>query len=66
MATYYDVHGVASAAWSYQDAGPEARLISGMISFDPEKVEVRLDDRKLLFDGPFRTGKSSASRARER
>jgi hypothetical protein len=31
------------AAWSYEDAWTEARRISGLISFEPDRVEVYLD-----------------------
>jgi uncharacterized protein (DUF427 family) len=47
LASYYDIVGTRSVAWSYQDAWPEVRRISGLISFEPDKAEVRLDGARL-------------------
>ena len=44
---YYDVTGAARAAWSYQDAFTEVSRISGLVSFEPDKVEVCLDGTVL-------------------
>ncbi|TDW21452.1 DUF427 domain-containing protein [Kribbella kalugense] len=35
------------AAWSYEDAWTEVRRISGMVSFEPDKVDVELDGKRL-------------------
>ena len=35
------------AAWSYEDAWTEVRRISGLISFEPDKIEVHLDGTRL-------------------
>ena len=40
---YYDIGEARRAAWSYQDAWTEVRRISGMVSFEPDKVEVHRD-----------------------
>ena len=47
LASYYDVGGHARAAWSYRDAWPEVRRVSDMVSFEPDKIEVYLDDKRL-------------------
>jgi uncharacterized protein (DUF427 family) len=47
LCSYYDVVGVCRAAWSYKDARTEVRRISGLVSFEPGKVEVRLDGVRL-------------------
>jgi hypothetical protein len=42
--------GAHRAAWSYQDAWPEVRRISGLISFEPDKTEVHLDGTRLRLE----------------
>ncbi|MGH3252649.1 MAG: DUF427 domain-containing protein [Trebonia sp.] len=44
---YYDIGDARRAAWSYQDAWTEVRRISGMVSFEPDKIEVHLDGARL-------------------
>ncbi len=46
LASYYDITGARRAAWSYEDAWPEVRRISGLVSFEPDKVEVDLDGKR--------------------
>jgi uncharacterized protein (DUF427 family) len=50
LCDYYDIGGVGRAAWSYQDAWTEVRRISGLVSFEPDKVEVRLDGVRLRLE----------------
>jgi uncharacterized protein (DUF427 family) len=50
LASYYDIGASRKAAWSYQDAWPEAARISGYISFEADKVDVFLDGRKLMVE----------------
>ena len=38
------------AAWSYQDAWPEVGRVSGLVSFEPDKDEVRLDGARLRLE----------------
>jgi hypothetical protein len=38
------------AAWSYEDAWTEVRRISGLISFEPDKIEVHLDGTRLRLE----------------
>jgi uncharacterized protein (DUF427 family) len=50
LCSYYDIGGVQRAAWSYQDASAEVRRVSGLVSFEPGKVEVRLDGTRLRLE----------------
>ncbi len=43
LCSYYDIAGARRAAWSYEDAWTEVRRISGLMSFEPDKVQVHLD-----------------------
>ena len=47
LASYYDIAGAHRAAWSYQDAWPEVGRISGLVSFEPDKVAMDLDGTRL-------------------
>jgi uncharacterized protein (DUF427 family) len=47
ICSYYDVDGSPRSAWSYLDAYPEVARISGYLSFEPDRVEVYLDDVRL-------------------
>lgn len=47
IAAYYDIGGVRKAAWSYRDAYPEVGRIDDLVSFEPDKVEVTLDGKRL-------------------
>jgi uncharacterized protein (DUF427 family) len=44
LASYYDIGSRAGAAWSYPEAWPEVARIAGLISFEPDKIDVFLDD----------------------
>lgn len=50
IAGYYDVAGGVDAGWYYRDPFPEAGGINDLVSFEPDKVEVFLDDRRLEAD----------------
>jgi uncharacterized protein (DUF427 family) len=50
LCSYYDIGGAHRAAWSYLDALPEVRRISGLVSFEPDKVEVHLDGTRLRLE----------------
>ncbi|MZD08860.1 DUF427 domain-containing protein [Streptomyces sp. SID5785] len=43
LADYYDIGGARRAAWSYGNAWEGVRRISGMVSFEPDEIEVLLD-----------------------
>jgi len=47
LCSYYDIGSARRAAWSYEDAWPEARRICGLMSFEPDKIEVYLDGPRL-------------------
>jgi uncharacterized protein (DUF427 family) len=47
LASYYDIGTNRKAAWSYVDAWPEVRRVSGLVSFEPDKIEVYLDGERL-------------------
>ncbi|MER7251148.1 DUF427 domain-containing protein [Kribbella sp. NPDC000426] len=47
LCSYYDIGTAQRAAWSYEDAWTEVRRISGMVSFEPDKVEVELDGKRM-------------------
>ena len=50
LASYYDIAGAHRAAWSYEDAWTEVRRVSGLVSFEPDKVEVYLDGVRLRLE----------------
>jgi len=50
LADYYTIGEHKRAAWSYLDAWPESGAVSGLVSFEPDKIEVTLDDRRLHLD----------------
>jgi uncharacterized protein (DUF427 family) len=47
LASYYSIGSCDRAAWSYTDAWPEAVRVGNLVSFEPDKIDVFLDDRKL-------------------
>ncbi len=47
LADYYSIGDHKRAAWSYIDAWQESTHISNLVSFEPDKVEVWLDGRRL-------------------
>ncbi len=47
---YYDIADARRAAWSYEDAWTGVRRISGLVSFEPDKVEVDLDGTGLRLE----------------
>jgi uncharacterized protein (DUF427 family) len=50
LCSYYDVHDARRAAWSYENAWPEVGRISGLVSFEPDKVAVELDGTGLRLE----------------
>jgi uncharacterized protein (DUF427 family) len=50
LASYYDIGHRAGAAWSYTQAWPEVARISDFVSFEPDKIDVYLDGRKLALE----------------
>jgi uncharacterized protein (DUF427 family) len=47
LADYYTIGENKRAAWSYINAWPEVARVSDLVSFEPDKVEVWLDDERL-------------------
>ena len=50
LCSYYDIADARKAAWSYEDAWPEVRRIAGLVSFEPDKIEVHLDGTRLRLE----------------
>ncbi|HEY6492438.1 MAG TPA: DUF427 domain-containing protein [Trebonia sp.] len=50
LCSYYDIGESRRAAWSYEDAWTEVRRIAGLVSFEPDKVEVHLDGTLLRLE----------------
>ena len=50
ICSYYDIGEARRAAWSYRDAYTEVDRISDYISFEPDKVIVDLDGRRLALE----------------
>jgi uncharacterized protein (DUF427 family) len=44
LASYYDIGDHDHAAWSYTDAWSEVGRISDMVSFEPDRIGVWIDD----------------------
>jgi uncharacterized protein (DUF427 family) len=47
IASYYDIDGIRHAAWSYRAPFDEMAAIGDLVSFEPDKVDVNLDDERL-------------------
>jgi uncharacterized protein (DUF427 family) len=50
LCSYYDIGDAHRAAWSYEDAWTEVRRISRLVSFEPDKIEVRIDGTLLRLE----------------
>jgi uncharacterized protein (DUF427 family) len=50
LASYYDIGDHKRAAWYYPQAWPEVARISNLVSFEPDEVQVFLDDKKLALE----------------
>jgi len=50
VAAYYDTGNRAGAAWSYSDAWPEVERISNYLSFEPDRIDVRIDGKQLTLE----------------
>ena len=50
VCSYYDIADAARAAWSYENAWPEVRRISRLISFEPDRITVHLDGTRLQLE----------------
>jgi hypothetical protein len=47
IASYYDIVGVHSAAWSYRAPLDDMAAIGDLVSFEPDRIEVTLDGQRL-------------------
>jgi uncharacterized protein (DUF427 family) len=50
VCSYYDIGDRKKAAWSYRRAFPEVARVDDLLSFEPDRVDVFLDDRKLALE----------------
>jgi uncharacterized protein (DUF427 family) len=50
LASYYGIGDHKKAAWSYTRAWPEVARVSNLVSFEPDEVEVFLDNKKLALE----------------
>ena len=50
VCSYWDIGDARQAAWSYLDAFTEVGRVSGLISFEPDKIEVHLDGARLRLE----------------
>ncbi|MFG2368285.1 DUF427 domain-containing protein [Streptomyces mirabilis] len=50
LASYYDIADAHRAAWSYEDAWTEVRRVDGLVSFEPDEIEVLLDGIRLRLE----------------
>jgi uncharacterized protein (DUF427 family) len=50
LCSYYDIGDARQAGWYYEHAWEEVKRISNMLSFEPDKVHVELDGRRLHLD----------------
>jgi uncharacterized protein (DUF427 family) len=50
LASYYDIGRREKAAWSYPKAWPEVARVSNFVSFEPDRIDVFLDGRKLSLE----------------
>jgi uncharacterized protein (DUF427 family) len=47
VCSYYDIGDARRAAWSYRQAYTEVARVSGLVSFEPDKIAVELDGKRL-------------------
>jgi uncharacterized protein (DUF427 family) len=50
IASYYDIDGSRHAAWSYRAPFDDMAAIGDLVSFEPDKVIVILDDERLALE----------------
>jgi uncharacterized protein (DUF427 family) len=47
LASYYSIGDRKRAAWSYTNAWPEVEPVRNLVSFEPDKIDVYLDNKQL-------------------
>jgi nucleotidyltransferase-like protein len=50
LASYYSIGDRKRAAWSYPNAWPEVGRVRNLVSFEPDKIDVYLDDKQLKLE----------------
>jgi uncharacterized protein (DUF427 family) len=50
IASYYDIGDARNAAWSYRAPFDDMAAIGDLVSFEPDRVEVTLDDERLRLE----------------
>jgi uncharacterized protein (DUF427 family) len=50
ICSYYDIGSHKRAGWSYLNAWPEVGRITNLVSFEPDKIEVYLDGKRLQLE----------------
>src|SRR5262249_37640521 len=50
LASYYDIGTRKRGAWSYMRAWPEVARVSNLVSFEPDVIDVLLDEKKLSLE----------------
>jgi uncharacterized protein (DUF427 family) len=50
IASYYDIGDARQAAWSYRAPLDDMAAIAGLVSFEPDRVEVTLDGERLVLE----------------
>jgi uncharacterized protein (DUF427 family) len=50
LASYYEIGEHGAAAWSYRQAWSEVARVSDFVSFEPDKIDVYLDGKKLALE----------------
>ncbi|KAA0100231.1 DUF427 domain-containing protein [Mycolicibacterium sp. P1-5] len=50
LASYYSIGDRPRCAWSYREAWPEASSVNDLVSFEPDKIDVDLDDVRLRLE----------------
>lgn len=47
LASYYNIGDRKRAAWCYINAWPEVAAVRNLVSFEPDKIDVYIDDKQL-------------------
>jgi uncharacterized protein (DUF427 family) len=47
LASYYDIEGISRAAWYYPEAWEEVARVRDAVSFEPDKLTITLDGKRL-------------------
>lgn len=50
LATYYTIGDRKRAAWSYTEAWQEVKRVRNLVSFEPDKIDVYIDDKQLRLE----------------